>query len=162
MKDVEIQEQVKKKLFLLNSFLHTASLPSGGESDSALKHSVTVHFLQSVVMELIIKVFFELDCKKAAPFTHNLPKIYKNLSADTKSMLEEKFNEARKRREQQFAMISSDVVFHSLSDVLINNEKTVKNFKYDAMAVQFNSSADNAFYKEVIDYIKMKESRLIA
>ncbi len=132
MKNEEIRKQVNKKIFLIRSFLYTSSLPPGEGPDSALKHSTSSHFLQSVVLELIIKMIYELSLKKAAPYSHNVLKMYNDLDKQARKFLEERFNQARDRKKKMFSEIDKSVIFHSLTDVLDSNEKTIKNFKYDA------------------------------
>lgn len=161
MQPAEIKAQVQRKRFLIDSFLFTTNLNYPASPDAALRHNVTTHFLQAVILELIIKILFELDNNKAAPFTHNLVKIYRDIRDDTKVVLTKSYNEARERRRIQFTNAKiEDVQFHPLDDVLSNNEKTVKNFKYDAMGVKSNSSVDGVFYSEVFKYIDERSSEL--
>jgi hypothetical protein len=155
MRNAPIAELVQKKTFLISAFLHSASLPSGGGPDSTLKHAVTGHFLQAVMLELIIKAFYELDLRKAAPFNHDIATLFQQLTQGTKNFLNLRFDEARERQKRQFVGID-DIKFHSLQEVLSNNEKTVKNFKYDAMGAGSNSSADGEFYREVLQSIQAK------
>jgi HEPN domain-containing protein len=159
MQDAEIAELVRKKRFLINAFLFSGSLSPGAGPDSALKHAITGHFLQAVVLELLVKILFELDTKKQAPFTHNLPKVYKELDSTTRKKIEDSYGLARERKRQLFANIP-DVTFGPLSDVLRNNETIVKNFKYDAMGVESNSAFDAEFYNEISSYIDQRVSEL--
>ena len=159
MQDAEVAEFVRKKQYLVNAFLFSGSLPPGAGPDPARKHAVTGHFLQAVVLELLVKMLFELDMKKQAPFTHNLPKVYKELKASTQKHVEDSYDLARERKRQQFSNIP-DVTFGSLADVLRNNEKTVKNFKYDAMGDDSNSAVDAEFYNEILSYIDQRVSQL--
>ncbi len=155
----EIKQQVQKKRFLIDAFLYSASLPSGAGRDQVLRHSVTRYYLQAVVLELVIKMFYELDLRKPAPFTHNLVNLFNELNKETKDFGVAKFDEARNRRRKQFEQIK-DVEFHPLQDVLANNEMIVKNFKYDVIGVPSNSSVDGTFYDEVFKYIDRKISDL--
>ena len=159
MQGAEIANAVRKKCFLIKAFLFSASLPSGEAPDSVLKHGVTSHFLQAMVLELLVKIFFELDTNREAPFTHNLPKLYKKLRSATQQHIEAKYNEAHERKCQRFVQVP-DVTFHPFSDVLQNNEKTVKNFKYDAMGVDSNSAFDSTFFQEVFAYIDQRVDQL--
>lgn len=152
----EIRKQTHTKLFIIDSFRYTISLLPNNNPDLILKHNVTVYFLNSIILELLIKILYEIDCKEEAPFTHNLSKIYEKLNIDTRDIFEKKYNKARKRKNQLFAKIPDNIKFHSLATVLANNEKIIKNFKYDAMAVSSNYSIDDIFYNEIIDYIKIK------
>ena len=157
-----LKRQVNKKLFLLDSFLLTAGLRPNDNPQAVLKHAVTGYFLQSLALELILKMLFELDCRKTAPFTHDLPALFSELDRSTKTFLEDRFNEARERQVHQFASASEDFQFQSLDDVLAANESTVKNFKYDAVATRSNSSADALFYREVVEFIEDKLNNLMS
>lgn len=159
MQDAEIVEEVGRKRFLIDAFLYSASLPAGRGPDASLKHAVTGHFLQAVVLELIIKAFYELDLRRRAPFTHNVVRLYRQLRQESREFLESAFEEARERRGQQFSGIE-DVEFHPLEHVLQNNETTVKNFKYDAKGVPSNSAADGTFYRIVRQRIEDKVDEL--
>ncbi|MEP3389390.1 MAG: hypothetical protein ABJO02_14445 [Reichenbachiella sp.] len=122
-----------------------------------LKHAVTNHFLLSVILELIIKTFYELDNQETAPFTHNLTKVFEKLSNESKTELTTSYDRARNRKCELFKISNiANVEFHSLDKVLANNETTVKNFKYDAMETNSNSSIDNIFLKETFELLDKK------
>lgn len=158
MNSEEIEQVVFTKVFLTKCFLHTASLPSRSTRNSEMLHSVTGHYLQAIVLELFIKIFYELDVGKIAPFTHNLPNIFLTLEKETKEFLEEKYENARNRRINEFEGIDSDITFHPLNEVLAQNEILVKNFKYDAKGTPTNYSLDQIFYTEIFRCIDQKRS----
>jgi len=64
VKAEEIQKLVKKKMFLIDCFLSTGKLQSMGDPDSVLKLGVTNYFLSSVILELLIKILYELEYRK--------------------------------------------------------------------------------------------------
>lgn len=105
MNNTEPREQSNKKLFLINSFLHTCSLKSNNNPNDILKYAVSNYFLQAVVLELIIKILYELDQKDTAPFTHNILKIFNKLNQNTKDHLISMHEKARMRHKQQFIKI---------------------------------------------------------
>lgn len=122
MQDAEVERQVKKKRFLIDAFLCTSSIKASDGPDKVLKHAVTSHFLQAVILELIIKLLYELNQKDTAPFTHNILRVFNELNQDTKDHLVSKFDKARARQQEQFGGID-DVQFYPLEDVLANNKK---------------------------------------
>ena len=163
MGDAEIMERVRKKKFLMDAFLHTCSHAGGQGPDSALKNDVTSHFLQAVIFELMVKTLYELDVKAEAPFTHDLTKLFGGLNSDTQNELINRFNEARERQKKQFDKMGIvDVAFHALEDILSNNEKTIKNFKYDAIGVRSNTSADGTFYHDMFTYMDNRVGEMSA
>jgi hypothetical protein len=148
----EFKERIRKRRFLMDAFLYTSSLRGGSDEKSVLKQAVTGYYLQAVVLELVIKMLYELDRKKAAPFSHRLGDIFHAINQESQEFLEARFDEARDRRRKQFAKFE-DVVFHPLGQVLSNNERIVRDFKYEAVGVPVNSAADGRFYREICDYI---------
>ena len=152
--NIDIKELIKHKKFMLVCFISTRL------SGDPLQSGVTWYYLQSVILELIIKIYYELDVQKEAPFTHDLLKVFGYLNEDTKRFIEQKFNEARERKEEIFKRITDDVIHHELHEVLALNQNLIKNLKYDAMGVKANSSADGIFYKEIVENIERKNNNL--
>lgn len=60
--------------------------------------AVTTHFLQAIIMELIIKTLFELNYKETAPYSHNILKVFNSLNQDTRSELATLYDRARIRK----------------------------------------------------------------
>lgn len=167
----EIKELVKQKRFMIVCFYYSITTnskdsPKGKSKDSpddALKIGVTGHFLQAVIMELIIKTLFELNRKKTAPYSHNILNIFNDLDQDIKDALFESFNEARIRKQKIFQRHKiSDIQFHPFEKVLKNNESTIKNFKYNAMGSDSNSSLDGIFMTEFFRLLDIKIRELDA
>jgi len=160
LKDEELKQLVSKKMFLIDCFLVTGTLKTENNPDLILKHGVTNYFLGSVILELLIKILYELDYKKQAPFTHNILKIFEELKQQTKSIVQEKYDQARKRKEEVFKKIDKSVTFPPLHEVLTSNEQFIKDFKYNAMASKTNSAIDGVFYNEIIGLINSEVKKL--
>jgi hypothetical protein len=144
-------ESTRKKRFMIEAFLYSASLPCDNDNRARLKHAITGRYLQAVVLELIIKTLYELDHHREASFTHNLLSIYNDLESSTRLFFEDRFNESLDRSRR--SPLGKEVDFHKLEDVLRLNSDVVRNFKYDAKGINCNSSADGMFYNEMLAYI---------
>ena len=163
MDNAEITERARKKRFLIDAFLHTSSHAGGKRPNEALKNAVTAYFLKAVILELIVKILYELDTKTEAPFTHNLAKLFGNLNLDTQKEVTDRFNEARERQKMHTQYLGIDnLAFHPLENVLEDNETTIKNFKYDATGVKSNSSADSIFYRDIFVYLDKRVAEMNA
>ena len=160
MKVEELQNLVSKKIFLIECFLATGKLQTGDNPDLALRHGATNYYLGSVILELLIKILYELEFRKQAPFTHNILNIYEQLSTDTKLFVRTKYDEARNRQETIFAKIDNDVSFPPFHQLLESNEDFIKNFKYDAMGSKTNSAVDGEFYAELFNFINAEREKL--
>ena len=160
MKIEDLQNLISKKVFLIESFLVTGNLKTDDNPDLVLRHGVTNYFLSSVILELFIKILYEIEFKEQAPFTHNILKIYEQLSTDTKILVRTKYDEARERREAIFKKVDNTVSFPPIHKLLESNEDFVKNFKYDAMASKTNSAIDGKFYDELFGFINAERDNL--
>jgi len=156
LNDEEIIQIASKKMFLINCFLFTSALNPGEGPEPTLKHGVTGYYLQSIILELFVKIFYELDFKEQSPFTHNILNIFKQLKKDTRSLFRSKYDEARERKVKAFEKVDTSVTFPPLEDVLAANEAFVKNYKYDAMGSKSNSSVDGIFYQELVNSINKR------
>lgn len=149
MNNEEILKSISSKKFMLFSFANTRMT-----SQEPLYAGVTGYFIVAIMTELIIKIFYELDNLKQAPFTHDIHKLYNWFSTETKKNIEEKYNEARKRSQEFYKNQKiTDVIIHELNDVLKENPKLIKDFKYNAMWVKANYAIDWIFLKEIFDEI---------
>jgi len=156
----ELNKLVSKKFFLIECFLAIGKLQTEDNPDQILKHGVTNYYLNSVILELLVKILYELEFRKQAPFTHNIHKIYEQLSSDIKSFVRSKYDEARKRKEKIFKEIDSTVSFPPFHQLLKSNEDFIKNFKYDAMGSKTNSAVDGEFYIEMFNFINAEKDKL--
>ena len=98
-----------------------------------------------------------MELKDIAPYYNNILKFFNNLNQDTQDELIALYDRARIRKQELLKKFKiSDVQFHSFEKVLTNNESTIKNFKYDAMGNDSNSSLDGIFMAEVFKIFDLK------
>ena len=97
------------------------------------------HMLNAVVLEIAIKVTWELDNEKECRYTHDIAMLYKELNEKSQRELKEIYNEKLAMlaglegtdKKGQQVTLGGLVQFQSLQDALVANEDTMKNFKYD-------------------------------
>lgn len=97
------------------------------------------HMLNAVVLEIAIKVLWELDNDNKCRHTHDINTLYEELNEKSRRELKNIYNEKLAvlaglkgtNKEGQEIRIDDLVHFQSLKDALIANEDTMKNFKYD-------------------------------
>ncbi len=93
------------------------------------KHNlITIIFLHFNILELIIKIVYEIDKDKIAPYTHNIFKIYNDLSERYQKYLENEFEKINIKSKK--ILTSTNIKYNSFKDVLKSNENNIKNFKY--------------------------------
>lgn len=162
----KMRKEITSKLFMAESFIMSASLHPPASIDPNLrpKYAVSGHFLQSLTLELIIKMLYVLHVQQAAPFTHNIKNLFNKLDTKTKKFLNSTYDDAREKKRKIFAAINKDkpvaqqVTFPPLLKILEQNDYLVKDFKYNASAkgAKSNSAMDGEFYQKVFDYIKVE------
>ena len=96
------------------------------------------YMLHAVILELAIKVIWELDNGKKCKNTHNVSKLYKDLDSASQSDLKHLFDEkAQLIAESEGNMEGKQirygelVQFQSWEDTLTASEDVMVNFKYD-------------------------------
>lgn len=164
MSNAEIVESIKKKSFLLNSFLYSMSLPPGENQESGMRHATSAHYLKAVVLELLVKMLIELDHREPAPYTHDIHSLFAALGRETRQIFEEAYDEARKRTQKLVSTIpqAKEAIFPPLEEVLRINEDTVIDYRYDAPSVKANAAFDPTFYHEMLKYIAQRVEALNA
>lgn len=156
MDEFNLNDSIRSKTFMMESFLLTASLSPNQHPETVLRHKVTSTFLMSLMLELTLKCFYEIEYDKRAPFTHDCSMLFEQLSVDTQAWLVTEFDDARERTREKFSAVPDDIVFHELEEVLSSNAGIVRDFKYDAQGSRTNSSADGKFFEDVISEIKRR------
>lgn len=137
------------------------SLKPESNPDAALRHGVTNYFLQAIVLELLIKCIYEVDIQEKAPYSHDLTDLYGQLNADTRAEISQYYEEARNRNKRYYDSHNiTEVTFHPLEKVLANNYSIVRDFKYDAMGKDSNSSVDMVFIQQLFEFINRKVSQI--
>ena len=97
------------------------------------------HMLNAIVLEIAIKVTWELDNDKECRHTHNISKLYNELGEESRRELKRIYDEKfatisglqGTNKNGQTVRIGDLVQLQSLQDALVANEDTMKNFKYD-------------------------------
>ena len=104
------------------------------------------HLLNAIVLEIAIKVIWELANNRDCKHTHNISKLYKGLKENSRRELEKIYDEQSTLisslegtdKKGQRMRIGDLVQLQTLRDALVANEDTMKNFKYN---VDFNGKS---------------------
>lgn len=97
------------------------------------------HMLNAVVLEIAIKVIWELDHDEECRHIHNIDTLYDELDEESRRELKEIYDEKSAalaglegtNKKGQRIRLEDLVQFQSLQDALVANEYTMKHFKYD-------------------------------
>ena len=152
-----IKTDLDHKIFMAQSFLDTAQLheltpnfvigsspeeAKAKRDDTVLGKKLVTHFLYAMVFEISIKIIYEIEQGKEAPYHHNILRLYKKLSPASQQKISHlydvqvsnikdiisKCNGSRNRAGQ---IVNIKLDLQTLEDALEVNEQTVINFKYD-------------------------------
>ena len=97
------------------------------------------HMLNAIVLEIAIKVLWELDNKKESRHTHDIGSLYKELNRKSRQQVRRIYDgksaalagiEATNKAGER-ARLGDIAQLQSLEEALQANEETMKNFKYD-------------------------------
>ena len=162
-----MQSNLDKKMSSLQSFMEVAKYlddypnhpipvrPNVSKSEiEELGHEhrksrkFVAHILNSIVLEIAIKVIWELDNNAECRHIHDIACLFSELSKKSQEELTEIYDEkvaslaSIEGRDQQGkqVLIGDLVLFQTLQEALVANEDTMKNFKYD-LIFKGNSSA---------------------
>ena len=159
-----ITTDIDRKIFMAESFLDSAIcqektshaiLVEGNEvntltpeeleeklSYTRLRKKVTTHFLCAMVVELSIKIIWEIEHGQQAPHTHNILKLYKALSQAAQQRIadmyqchvthvEKLISEMNGQKNRGGERVNLKVQLQSLKEALAANEQVVTSFKYE-------------------------------
>jgi hypothetical protein len=152
--DKAMKERLRKRIFLIRSFLHTISHRQGGGPEVVLQYAVAGYFIKSVILELIIKTLYESDRRCTAKKTHDILSIYNELGDESKKFLHQQFQESKDKLAQRFESIDETISFGTFEEVLASNEGIIKDFKYDGMASSTNSPIDGPFIGAALRHLE--------
>lgn len=105
----------------------------------------TCYFLNAVIFELLIKIFYELETNKVCEKTHNLKKIYDKLSDTNKKFIRDEYQKVKNKLKKD--MSQADITYCNLNEALKQNHKIVTDFKYK-MQIDLKNVA---FYNLVVN-----------
>ena len=104
------------------------------KDDHVKWRAMTCHMLYSIVFEIAIKVVWTLENQATHKNTHNIAKLYKELSSQSQLEIHKIYCEERvtfcRVGKAIFSQLGKVVNFQSLKEALLANEDTMKNFKY--------------------------------
>ena len=104
-----------------------------------LSRKQIAHMLNAIVLEIAIKVLWELDNNEECGYTHDIGGLYKGLNPKTRQKVKEIYDEKAvslagiegTNKKGKRIRLGDLVRFQSLDEALEANEDTMKNFKYD-------------------------------
>ena len=104
-----------------------------------LWRKMVAHLLNSIVLEITVKVIWELDNNAACPHTHNIRRLYGELEDKSQQELKQIYDDKAallaglggNDKKGRSIRLGELVQLQSLHEALEANEDTIKNFKYD-------------------------------
>ena len=133
--------------YLDDSPKHLIPLPSGAsdadiqeaKDQHRLSRKNVAHMLNAIVLEIAVKVIWELDNNEDCRYTHNIRSLYEELSEKSRLELSNIYDEKLAilsglegtSKGGERIRIGDLVQLQSFQDALVANEDTMKNFKYD-------------------------------
>ena len=135
---------------------HSVSVPASAseveiedaKDKARLSRKYISHMLNAIVLEIAVKVIWEIDNERKCRYTHNIIALYRQLSErsqeELRAIYEEKSAEIAglegTGKNGERITISDLVELQSLEDALMANEDTMKNFKYDGVFSEKSST----------------------
>ena len=104
-------------------------------SHAPLRKKYVIHFQYAIVFELSIKIIWEIEQGKNAPHSHNILRLYKELSLPLQQKISDMYDSQVSNMKKLISQIPElanlNLNLQSLEDALEVNEDIIKNFKYD-------------------------------
>ena len=118
------------------------------------------HMLNAIVLEIAIKVIWEIDNNRDCRFTHNIRELYEELADNSKRDISEIYEKKSALlaalegtgRQGQRIRLGDLVEFQSLQDALEANADTMRNFKYDGEYNGKSSTMGSAIWNDGLLY----------
>ena len=119
--------------------------------DTRFGRKMAAHFLYTVVIELCIKIIWEVEHNRSPKTNHDILSRYIELSPESKQAISDMYDTQVKNTNHIISLANSgirdnhgDIVnlcpqLQSLEDALTSNQETIKNFKYDGKLDQKSS-----------------------
>lgn len=115
--------------------------------DDFFQINATCYFLNAVVFELIVKIFWEIDNGRECRYTHLLDKLYPELSDGSREFLENQYitlkNEVESTLKNAKGKSDLNITYADLESALVTNKKVVMDYKYEMKPNSSNSVFDN-------------------
>ncbi|MBN7820323.1 hypothetical protein [Bowmanella yangjiangensis] len=117
--------------------------------DDFFQINATCYFLNAVVFELIVKIFWEIDNGRECRHTHLLDKLYPELSDGSRAFLENQYitlkNEVESTLKNAKGKSDLNITYADLESALVTNKEVVMDYKYEMKP----NSSNSVFYNIV-------------
>ena len=149
MDEVQLNQKMKAMQFSVDAAMYLsacpvlpASIDAGDlspDEDHLLSNRCVAHLLHAFILELAIKVIWELDNGQSCRFTHDISTLYGELTSTSQSDLKQLFdrhtnflpNVEGTSRDGTAVRLGELTQFQSWEETLATNQDVVKDFKYD-------------------------------
>ncbi|MDO3386332.1 hypothetical protein QWI17_10825 [Gilvimarinus sp. SDUM040013] len=115
--------------------------------DDFFQINATCYFLNAVVFELIVKIFWEIDNGRECRHTHLLDKLYPELSDWSRAFLENQYitlkNEVESTLKDAKGKSDLNITYADLESALVTNKEVVMDYKYEMKPNSSNSVFDS-------------------
>lgn len=153
-------DSTKSKLNAAESFLKSIQIQLSIKPQNEAQHrkflendfldiNTTCYFLNSVVFELIIKMLWELDKNKKCYFTHDLKKLFSELSKESQLLVVQSYSRFKSEIETAIKStpegLNANIKYCDLNEALALNETIIKDFKYE-----MNPSSKNSVFNNIV------------
>lgn len=172
---LDTSTDLERKMFMAESFLTTASINEhiihagsldpqkntpGAKWTFDLKKKMVAHYLYSIVIEISIKVIWEIERQQPPVHSHDILARYNELSPKSRHAIMDMYNEQISRTKKTLSKYidngkTMDTIldFKSLEETLQSNEEIIKNFKYDARHSGKSSGLGSYMWKDNHTYM---------
>lgn len=163
----ELEKKISEKISSIQNILTALSLLSKGMGTDEppiriFRAYVFSNILfNSIALELLIKIFYELEKGVSARISHNILSIFTKLKVNTRNMLEFEYQENlnkdivrfKKEKPQETEMIDS-MSRMTFRELLKCNVVTMRDFKYSGTLASNISFPDITFYQVIFKTIE--------
>ena len=170
-----LEKRIKEKLESAESFFKTCEAISKNPRSETEKENFdenyrlpcakTCYFLNAIIFELLIKIFYEKNRNESSEKIHNLKKIYGKLCTETQDFIKCAYNELKKNVEREIAVAARqqqniNITYCDLNEALSHNGDIVTNFKYQQTFNKKNSVFSVVIKPELV-ITKPKDKEII-
>lgn len=126
-----MSNDIQSKRTMITHFLTGTFLNTGNETEPLSRAAVS-WFLERIILEILIKIIYELDTGGEAPHHHNILELFQKLNIEVRGNIEAIYDRARTQQEECFSNMAERPPLPSFQDVLKTNRHIVTTFKYEA------------------------------
>ena len=152
-----LETGLDQKIFMAENFLDSAQLLEATTNyvssdtrenaearlaDNILRRKTVTHFLYAMVIEISIKVIWEIEKGETPKYNHDIWSRYTELSPDSQQKIANMYNtqvanintivsQCNGEKDRGGRIVNITLDLQSLEDALKSNRQTVRDFKYD-------------------------------